>query len=52
LNAHGRYSHARGYLEDVLAAAGYDQPHFADEILRNEGGRPVRGYVVSSRRPD
>lgn len=48
LEAHGRYSHAREYVEQVLSAAGL-QPQIADAELRMEAGMPVAGLVVLAR---
>jgi predicted TPR repeat methyltransferase len=41
----GRYRHARGYLERVLAHAGL-RPEIAPAELRLEAGDPVPGFVV------
>jgi predicted TPR repeat methyltransferase len=41
----GRYRHARGYVERVLADVGL-QPEIAPAELRLEGGEPVAGLVV------
>jgi predicted TPR repeat methyltransferase len=45
LELHGRYSHARGYVERVLAASGV-QPWIVPAELRMESGSPVAGLVV------
>ena len=45
LEVHGRYSHARAYVEQLLTAAGL-QPHIVQAELRMESGAPVAGLVV------
>ncbi|HEX8029560.1 MAG TPA: tetratricopeptide repeat protein [Vicinamibacterales bacterium] len=45
LELHGRYSHARSYVERVLADAGL-QPWIIPAELRMESGAPVAGLVV------
>jgi predicted TPR repeat methyltransferase len=45
LELHGRYSHARAYIERVLAFAGL-QPEVAHAELRMEAGAPVAGLVI------
>ena len=45
LELHGRYSHARSYVERLLASAGL-QPEIATADLRMEAGAPVPGLVV------
>jgi predicted TPR repeat methyltransferase len=50
LERHGRYSHARPYVERLLALAGLD-PAFAEAELRLEAGVPVAGLVVRARKP-
>jgi predicted TPR repeat methyltransferase len=45
LEFHGRYAHARAYVERVLAAAGL-RPQIAVADLRMESGLPVAGLVV------
>ena len=45
LELHGRYSHARGYVEQVLAAFGL-QAWIVPAELRMESGAPVAGLVV------
>jgi predicted TPR repeat methyltransferase len=51
LEPSGRYSHAEPYARAALAAAGFGPPVVAPANLRTEGGEPVRGLVVSARRP-
>ena len=45
LEVHGRYSHARAYVERLLAAAGLN-PRIAHAELRMESGVPVAGLVI------
>ncbi|MGE5837025.1 MAG: tetratricopeptide repeat protein [Acidobacteriota bacterium] len=45
LEYHGRYSHARPYVERVLASLGL-QPEITQAELRSESGVPVPGLVV------
>lgn len=48
LHEHGRYSHRRGYVEQVLGAAGLDVREVSAAVLRTEGGEPVQGWVVAA----
>jgi len=50
LSYNGRYQHARQYLQDVLAAAGFGIVDCVDEVLRKELGKPVNGYLVTATR--
>ena len=45
LELHGRYSHARTYVEQLLAFSGL-QPEIAHAELRMEAGAPVAGMVI------
>jgi predicted TPR repeat methyltransferase len=47
---HGRYAHARAYVRSVLEDAGFERHRIVADVLRSEGGVPVRGWVVSARR--
>lgn len=49
LQAHGRYSHARRYLQRVLEEAGFADVALDEAVLRTEGAEPVRGFVVVGR---
>lgn len=51
LNPHGRYSHRRGYLEQVLGDAGFQHIGTEPVHLRNEGGAPVQGWLVTAQHP-
>jgi predicted TPR repeat methyltransferase len=50
LNSHGRYAHARPYVERVLAAAGL-RADIDTAQLRLEAGDPVTGLVVRATKP-
>jgi predicted TPR repeat methyltransferase len=50
LEPHGRYAHARQHLEAVLRAPGFEVLEISAAVLRNEGGKPVNGWVVGARR--
>jgi len=50
LGIHGRYAHAKPYLERVLSDAGFEPPGIETVVLRRELGQPVEGYLVSGRR--
>ena len=50
LSPHGRYSHAREYVERVLADAGL-RPEIVPAELRLEAGDPVAGLVVRATKP-
>ena len=49
LHPHGRYSHARIYVERVLAHAGFEAPQILPAVLRRELGSDVQGWVVRAR---
>jgi len=51
LKGHARYAHARGYIHATFTTAGFIDLRAEEAHLRIEGGRPVRGFVVSCRRP-
>lgn len=46
LNPHGRYSHTRSYVWEVLERAGFTHCSLTAEVLRLERGKPVPGWVV------
>ena len=48
LKEHGRYSHLRRYIMSALLAAGLMDIDIQTVILRNEGGLPVDGWLVSA----
>jgi predicted TPR repeat methyltransferase len=51
LNAHGRYSHTREYVEKTFEKAGLRALRFDEDVLRKEAKRPVDGLVVTAQRP-
>ena len=51
LHPHGRYSHARTHVLVVLMAAGLANGLAEPVFLRNEGGEPVQGWLVSAQKP-
>ena len=51
LQPHGRYAHARAHVAQALAGAGLGDPVIEPVTLRQEAGRPVRGWLVRARRP-
>lgn len=46
LKPHGRYQHARGYLESALEASGLRPLELSGAVLRYERGEPVAGHLV------
>jgi predicted TPR repeat methyltransferase len=50
LELHGRYCHARTYVEQVLTSAGL-QPTIMEAELRMEAGAPVPGLVIRAAKP-
>lgn len=51
LQMNGRYTHTRDYVRGCLSEAGFEEIRAELCDLRLERGRPVRGLVVSARRP-
>jgi predicted TPR repeat methyltransferase len=51
LNTSGRYSHSRAHVKDCLRAAGLDNIHCEDVVLRQESGQPVEGMLVEAQKP-
>jgi len=49
LMGHGRYSHSRQYVESALQTVGLSAVDSQPVVLRNEGGKPVDGWLVSAR---
>jgi predicted TPR repeat methyltransferase len=49
LETHGRYTHARAYVERLLLSSGLE-PEIASAELRLETGVPVAGLVVRARK--
>jgi len=52
LNAHGRYSHSKEYLERVIPGAGLTLASLRSGVLRKEGGHPANGWMAIARRPN
>jgi predicted TPR repeat methyltransferase len=52
LNKSGRYSHTAEYLDRTLTVAGLSEPLVTAVTLRQEGERPVLGFVVLVRKPN
>ena len=51
LQAHGRYSHRRTYIERVLAAAGLELFEMQSLVVRTELGAPVAGWLATALAP-
>jgi len=47
----GRFAHARSYVEERLATAGFDTTQIENAVLRKEVGRNVDGLLVLARAP-
>jgi predicted TPR repeat methyltransferase len=52
IRLHGRYAHARGYLERVVESAGLGPALIDPAVLRKEFDQPVDGYIVMARLPE
>ncbi|AIF48228.1 methyltransferase [Dyella japonica A8] len=50
LTPSGRYRHSRRHVQRVLDDAGFTDARIEGDVLRREGGQPVRGWVVRARR--
>ncbi|WP_151898920.1 tetratricopeptide repeat protein [Nitrosospira lacus] len=50
IEPHGRYSHSRMYLNQMLTAARFSVFIIEAAVLRMEGGKPVDGIVVAARK--
>lgn len=50
LNDTGRYGHHRSYVHQRLSEAGFAVCSLEEVTLRQQGGRPVLGYLVLARR--
>lgn len=48
LQPHGRYAHARDYVERVVRSSGFELHALRQETLRMEAGRPVSGWLVAA----
>ena len=49
LEPHGRYAHSRAHIEAALTANGFAPLEIMAETLRQEGGKPVQGWLVAAR---
>jgi predicted TPR repeat methyltransferase len=49
LHHHGRYAHARAYVQACVQAAGLQLVSLVPDVLRHEVLRPVQGWVVTAR---
>lgn len=49
LAAHGRYSHAKSYLIDVIDKTGLQLEQMQEKVLRQESGKPVKGFLIVAR---
>ncbi len=52
IEAHGRFSHARAYVERTLVEAGFRAPLLEQVVLRLERAEPVNGLLVTAARPE
>ena len=48
LTTSGRYNHTASYVDDALPAAGLHKLWMEEVVLRQEGGKPVRGLLVAA----
>jgi predicted TPR repeat methyltransferase len=48
LQPHGRYSHARAYVEEQLARAGFANTELREVVLRYESNEPVAGWLAAA----
>lgn len=51
LQPNGRYAHRQAYVTGAMVRAGFADIAIDGQVLRNECGEPVRGWLVSARRP-
>jgi predicted TPR repeat methyltransferase len=49
LRPHGRYEHARDYLQAVLGGSGFECLAIEPQVLRTENAQPVHGWLVAAR---
>jgi predicted TPR repeat methyltransferase len=50
IQPHGRYAHRADHITEALSRAELAQLERAPVILREEGGKPVQGWLVAARR--
>lgn len=46
LHRQGRYAHTRAYLEESLRLAGFNVRSSQPQVIRQEGGAPVWGFLI------
>ena len=51
LQGHGRFCHSARYVVQTIGEAGMTDVQTQPVVLRNEGGKPVNGWLVSARAP-
>ncbi len=51
LHPHGRYAHARPYVQSCISEAGLSLERLGSAVLRSEAGRQVNGWLVAARAP-
>ncbi len=51
LQGNGRYAHKRSHVQQLCRDAGFQPVEIEDIVLRNEGGTPVNGFLVTARKP-
>lgn len=52
LRPHGRYAHARAYVESCIREAGLEPVVVESRVIRREMGQDVAGWLVSAARPE
>ena len=50
LHLHGRYAHAREYVEGAIDKVGIAVHSLTSVVLRNEGQQPVAGHLVVAKK--
>lgn len=51
LHLSGRFQHSENYLRESLSEVGFHLENYSEKILREEGGEPVWGWIVTVNRP-
>ena len=51
LEAHGRYTHNKQYIETTINDAGLELVSLDEEMIRKELGKPVDGWIVTAKKP-
>ena len=52
LHTGGRYAHSIEYVTHAMRNAGFLGITIGEGELRTEGGRPVKGLLISARKPE